>query len=76
VKYEIGVITGNKSYNKSFSKMIPGDDDGRVSTERAKLNEMKDFLVVNDSHLTIKYDKYVANQTIYFLQNGSFDWKR
>jgi triacylglycerol lipase len=76
VDYEIGVITGNKSFNKKFSKMIPGQDDGRVSTERAKLNEMKDFLIVNNSHLTIKYDKYVANQTLHFLQNGSFDKER
>ena len=75
INYEVGIITGAKSYNLISSKMIPGRDDGRVSTERAKLSEMKDFLIVSKSHFTIKFDKYVADQVLLFLKFGCFNRK-
>jgi len=69
---EIGIIAGNKSSNKYFSKIIPGEDDGRVAVDNTKLTEMKDFIVVPSTHLTIKYNNEVLKQTAYFLKNGKF----
>jgi len=69
---EIGIIAGNKSYNPFFSEIIQGEDDGRISTENTKLEEMTDFLIVNDSHLTIKHRQEVSEQMVYFLRNGNF----
>ncbi len=69
---EFGVIAGNKSFNPFFSEIIPGADDGRISVDNTKLDEMSDFLIVNDSHLTIKHRPEVSEQMVYFLQNGKF----
>ena len=72
INIEIGIIAGNKSYNPFFSEIIPGEDDGRISIENTKLENMTDFLIVNGSHLTIKHRQEVSEQMVYFLQNGKF----
>ena len=69
---EIGIIAGDKSTNSYFSKIIPGEDDGRVAVDNTKLTEMKDFMIVHSTHLTIKYNDEVIRQTVFFLQNGKF----
>lgn len=69
---EVGIIAGNKSTNPYFSKIIPGEDDGRVAVDKTKLSEMKDFLIVPNTHLTIKYNDEVIKQTTFFLRNGEF----
>jgi triacylglycerol lipase len=69
---EVGIIAGNKSSNPYFSKLIPGEDDGRVSVDNTKLTEMIDFILVPSTHLTIKYNDEVIKQTLYFLKNGKF----
>jgi len=73
VVQEVGIIAGNKSSNPYFSKIIPGEDDGRVAVDNTKLIEMKDFIVVSSTHLTIKYNKDVIKQTAFFLKNGIFE---
>ncbi|MCK5052506.1 MAG: hypothetical protein KAS53_12345 [Candidatus Cloacimonetes bacterium] len=70
---EVGIIAGNKSSNPYFSKIIPGEDDGRVAVDNTMLTEMKDFIVVPSTHLTIKYNDDVINQTAFFLKNGIFE---
>ena len=71
--YELGIITGNESINLILSQFIPGEDDGKVSVENAKLEGMTDFLVVPHSHPFIMKSDVVIEQVLYFLQNGSFD---
>lgn len=73
INYQVGIIAGSSSTNPFLSRILPGKDDGRVSVENMKLNEMKDFIVISTTHLLIKYNKQVANQTINFLINGKFD---
>jgi len=73
VDYPVGVITGNRSINLILSMLIPGDDDGKVSVERAKLAGMADFLVLPHTHPMIMNSDEVIRQTHYFLINGSFD---
>jgi triacylglycerol lipase len=70
---EIGVIAGNSTSDPWFSPIIPGEDDGKVSVERAKLEEMKDFLVVDSGHTSIMRDDEVIDQILYFLQEGKFN---
>ncbi len=72
VNFELGVIAGDKSNNPIFSAIIPGKDDGKVSIESAKVEEMKDFLIVHKSHTFIMRDAKVLAQIHYFLQNGHF----
>lgn len=70
--YRFGVLAGDRSVDPISSLIIPGDDDGKVSIESAKLQGMADFMVVHASHLFFPSDGEVHRQTAYFLRHGSF----
>ncbi len=74
VDYSVGIITGDRQafFDAWFSSKIPGEDDGKVSVEGAKVDGMSDFLVVHESHPFIMDDAYVQRQTVYFLNHGTF----
>lgn len=72
VDYELGIITGNWSFNPIYSAIIPGDDDGKVSVERAKIKGMKDFLVLPYSHTFIMNKPRVQKEVLNFLLHGAF----
>ena len=71
--YEVGIITGDRTINPILSLLIPGEDDGKVSVERAKLAGMKDFLVVHESHPFIMNDDEVLRQVTTFIKQGVFE---
>jgi triacylglycerol lipase len=73
IDMQIGIITGDKTLNPLYSKVIPGSDDGKVSVESAKLEEMTDFLVIPSSHSFIMRNPVVMRQVAFFLENGRFD---
>ncbi len=70
--FPVGIITGSKTINPIFSRMIPGNDDGAVSIEGAKLDGMADFLVVSASHSLIMRNAEVIRQILHFLRHGAF----
>ena len=70
--FEVGIITGSRSINLILSLIIDGRDDGKVSVERAKLEGMKDFLVLPSTHPFIMRNEKAIAQTIYFLNHGVF----
>jgi pimeloyl-ACP methyl ester carboxylesterase len=70
--FETGIITGSRTIDLLFSLLIPGEDDGKVSTESAKLTGMKDFVVIPATHPFIMKNDTVIQQTIFFLENGYF----
>lgn len=72
IKGEIGIVIGNSTSDPWFSWLIPGDDDGKVSVASSKLNEMKDFLIVEHGHTFIMRKDDVINQIQHFLINGEF----
>lgn len=76
VDFELGVITGNRSLEPHLSWLIPGEDDGKVGVDRARVEGMADFLVVPASHPFIMGDPEVARQVEHFLAHGSFDHRR
>lgn len=73
VRFELGVITGNRSVNPILSLLIPGHDDGKVSVENAKVEGMSDFLVLPHSHPFIMRADETIRQSKYFLRHGRFD---
>lgn len=72
VAFELGVITGDRSFNPLFSAWLPGPDDGKVTRESAKVKGMRDFLLVPHSHGFIMQSSEVAEQVVFFLENGRF----
>ncbi|GMR12846.1 MAG: alpha/beta fold hydrolase [Gemmatimonadota bacterium] len=72
VTFSLGIITGDRSLNPIGSWLIPGPDDGKVGVERAKVEGAADFLVVPATHTFIMNRRDVADQTVYFLQQGRF----
>lgn len=74
VDYPVGIIAGDHYFFFDFwlSSRIPGANDGKVSVENARLDGMKDFLVVHETHPFIMDAPYVQEETLYFLKNGKF----
>ncbi|MDP5078875.1 MAG: alpha/beta fold hydrolase [Opitutales bacterium] len=72
VDFECGILTGDRSINWINSMMIPGKDDGKVSTEGAKVEGMTDYKVVHATHPMIMKKKAVIQEVITFLQTGEF----
>ena len=78
VDYPVGVIAGDQYafFDVWFSSILPGKDDGKVSVERAKVDGMRDFLVVHESHAFIMNSRYVQMETLHFLKHGVFKHKK
>jgi triacylglycerol lipase len=70
--FEVGVITGVRSINPVLSTLIPGDDDGKVGVNHARLDGMRDFLVLRCSHPFIMKSDRAIEQTLNFLKHGAF----
>jgi hypothetical protein len=75
VNFPLGIITGNRHafFDDWLSDEFPGEHDGKVSVERAKVEGMSDFLVVPHSHPFIMDADEVIAQSLFFLQHGHFD---
>lgn len=71
LEVNIGVIAGTKSSGLTREK-FKGPNDGLVSVESAKLDSMSDFIALEVGHSQMRYDSEVINQTIHFLQKGTF----
>lgn len=75
VNFDLGVITGDRSINLLLSIIIPGPDDGKVSIENARIEGMKDFIIIHSAHPFIMKNKRAIMQTIAFIKNGKFTRK-
>lgn len=72
ITMEIGVITGDRDGFPVFSHLFSGKNDGKVSVESAKLEEMKAFKVVHCGHTFIMTRKDVLKDVAHFLSTGGF----
>lgn len=72
VTFELGVIAGTGTINPLASAMLPDPDDGKVSVVSTRVEGMRDFLVVGNSHRFITRSDIVIRNTENFLRNGTF----
>lgn len=74
VKFPLGIITGNEqtAIDSVLASRIPGENDGKVAVERAKVEGMSDFLVLPVTHTFMVMNDVVIGQTLHFLRQGRF----
>lgn len=70
--FDLGIIAGEVAVNPVFGKALGGKNDGAVTIESARLDGMKDFLVVPYSHTLMLWRTEVVNQVRTFLCEGKF----
>jgi hypothetical protein len=72
VDYELGVLAGNRSFNPLGSWLIPGEDDGTVGVDSARIEGMSDFRVVPSTHTWILHSPRALAEVSHFLAHGAF----
>lgn len=72
VEFELGVIAGTNSFNPLFSYWLEGDDDGKVSVARARVEGMAAFRTIPNTHTFMMGADVALDETVFFLANGSF----
>ena len=71
--FDLGVIAGNRPFLEPFKGYIAGPSDGKVSVESAKLDGMRDYLLLPVTHTFMIMNPAVIEQTIRFLKTGGFE---
>lgn len=72
INFDCAVITGDRSINWINSLMIPGSDDGKVSTTSSRIEGATAHKVVHLTHPMIMKRRVVIDNVISFLENGAF----
>lgn len=70
--FEVGIIAGEVPINPVFGNVLEGKNDGAVTVESAKLEGMRDFIVVPYSHTVMLWRDEVIAQAVAFLHDGHF----
>ncbi|HET8759846.1 MAG TPA: alpha/beta fold hydrolase [Nitrospiria bacterium] len=70
---DVGIIAGGRGDDSGFSNVLPGDDDGRVSVESARLDGAKDFIVLPHRHVILLVANDAIHQIVRFITSGRFD---
>jgi pimeloyl-ACP methyl ester carboxylesterase len=68
-----GIIAGGLCNGKGLSRTLPGDDDGSVSLQSARLEGAADFLIIRGQHTGLLLEQETADQVVAFLSVGKFD---
>ncbi|EOQ89874.1 alpha/beta hydrolase family protein [Leptospira yanagawae serovar Saopaulo str. Sao Paulo = ATCC 700523] len=74
--FQFGIIMGNVTIDPISSYLIPGDDDGKVSIENSKLENMNDFLLVERTHNFIVDAPEVKEAILNYFKFGKFKNER
>ena len=72
VDFDLGVIAGDRPRATLLGRLIRGPSDGKVAVDEARVEGMKDFLVVHRGHTFIMNDPEVIRQAARFFETGRF----
>jgi pimeloyl-ACP methyl ester carboxylesterase len=70
--FQFGIIAGGKANQKGYNPLLPGDNDGTISVDTAKLAGARDFVVVPVLHSFMMDDPTVQEYVLRFLRHGHF----
>jgi hypothetical protein len=70
---DVGIIAGGRGDGVGFSDALPGDDDGRVLVESARLEGAVDFIVLPHRHVILLVANDAIHQIVSFITSGRFD---
>jgi triacylglycerol lipase len=70
--FEVGIIAGEVAVNPIFGRVLDGKNDGAVTIDSARLDGMRDFIVVPYSHTLMLWRAEVVDQVRSFLRDGKF----
>lgn len=71
--YELGIVAGSRHWLYPLSWIfMDGENDGCVSTTSARLNGMKDYIIMPVMHGFMAWKPSVHKQVIRFLDQGAF----
>lgn len=70
--FDLGIIAGSSRINPLFDSSLGGVHDGVVTVESAKLDGMRDFIVLPHSHTIMLWRRTVKQQVLHFLREGRF----
>ena len=71
--FELGIIAGRRSANPLFARVLGAESDGKVTVESARVDGMRDLVVVDRAHTFIMWAPDVLAQVFAFLERGQFD---
>lgn len=71
IDFDLGIIIGDKALPLTAG-VFDGSNDGKVSVAEARVEGMRDFLVVHRGHAFIMNDPTVVDQATQFFQRGAF----
>lgn len=72
ISVPVGIIAGTLNKEPWFAHLFKGPNDGKVSVESAKLEEMTDFMTIEEGHTFIMNSPRVLEAISRFFQKGSF----
>jgi pimeloyl-ACP methyl ester carboxylesterase len=70
--FEFAIIAGGKNQEKGYNPLMPGDNDGIITVESAKLDGARDFVVLPALHPLIMQYAQTQEYTLRFLKEGYF----
>ena len=73
---ETAVIMGCRSINPVFRQFLPGDNDGTVTVEGGRLDDLEHFSVCEVGHARVMLQPEVVDLVRAFLQEGRFSEKQ